>query len=399
MTGITPRRLTLLLAAATATGPTAMQIYLPALPAVRDEFGTSIALTQLTFSAFVFAIGPAQLVYGPLADRFGRRPVLVAGMLLALAGSIACAMATTIEWLIAARMLQALGGASGPVIARAVLSDLYATEEMAGKLATVVMVMVVAPTIAPLVGGYLTEWYGWRAMFVLLAALGTLVIAAIVRWLPETLPEDGDVGRPSLASGVVGLLRRPLFHAYNMQSVFALGMFYVFISTAPYLMESVMGRSAREYGLWFLLLAAGYTLGNLTSSRLSSRQGINRMILAGSLVALVGAAAMSGAVGLGWWAPVALFLPMTLITYSNGLCAPNAQTGAVRQAPRHAGTASSIVGFTQQTVGALLVQLVSVMDNDSPLTMSVSLLVIAGLALICALAIAALAGPAPPRES
>lgn len=391
MADIAQRKLILLLAAATATGPLAMQIYLPALPAVQAGFGTSLALTQLTFSAFIFAIGPAQLMYGPLADRFGRRPILVAGMILALAGSIACVIAPSIEWLIGARILQAVGGASGLVIARAILSDLYGTEEMAGKLATVVMVMVVAPTIAPLAGGFLTGWFGWRSIFVLVSILGLMVIGAILRWLPETLRNEAGTPRPSLASGVSGLLRRPLFHAYSLQSVFALGMFYVFISTAPYLMESVMGRSAREYGIWFLLLAAGYMLGNLTSSHYSGRSGIDRMIVLGSVVALVGAGAMTGLVGLGLWTPVALFLPMTLITYSNGLCAPNAQTGAVRQAPDHAGTASSIVGFMQQTVGAALVQLVSLLDSDSPLTLAMFLLVTAVLALACALTIGSLA--------
>ncbi|WP_405227420.1 multidrug effflux MFS transporter [Lentisalinibacter sediminis] len=390
MSDIGPRKLIVLLAAATAMGPLAMQIYLPALPAVQSAFGTSLALTQLTFSAFVFAIGPAQLLYGPLADRWGRRPALIAGLLLCFAGSVACYLAPDIYWLIGARMIQAVGGAAGLVIARAILSDLYGTDEMAGRLATLVMVMVVAPTLAPLVGGYLTDWYGWRSLFLVVSVLGLLVTAAVLRWLPETLPDEDDGERESLTLGVKRLMGKPLFHAYTAQAVLSVGMFYVFISTAPYLMESVMGRPAREYGFWFLLLAGGYTLGNLTSTRYSHRLGVDGMILRGSLVAAVGTLAMVSLTGAGWWAPMALFLPMTVVTYSSGLAAPNAQTGAVRQSPRRAGTASSLLGFSQQTVGALLVQFVSMLDNDSPVTLAVFLLVLGLLSVACALAIRAL---------
>lgn len=390
MSDIGPRKLIVLLAASTAMGPLAMQIYLPALPAVQSAFGTSLALTQLTFSAFVFAIGPAQLLYGPLADRWGRRPALIAGLLLCFAGSVACYLAPDIYWLIGARMVQAVGGAAGLVIARAILSDVYGTDEMAGRLATLVMIMVVAPTLAPLVGGYLTDWFGWRSLFLVVSVLGLLVAAAVLRWLPETLPAEDGGERESLGLGVNRLVRKPLFHAYTAQAVLSVGMFYVFISTAPYLMESVMGRPAREYGFWFLLLAGGYTLGNLTSTRYSHRLGVDGMILRGSLVAAVGTLAMVTLTGAGWWAPMALFLPMTVVTYSNGLAAPNAQTGAVRQAPRRAGTASSLLGFTQQTVGALLVQFASMLDNDSPVTLAVFLLVLGLLSVACALTIRAL---------
>ncbi len=395
MSDIGPRKLIVLLAAATAMGPFAMQICLPALPAVQGDFGTSLALTQLTFSAFVFAIGPAQLLYGPLADRWGRRPALIAGLVLCFAGSIACYLAPDIHWLIGARMVQAVGGAAGLVIARAILSDIYGTDEMAGRLATLVMVMVVAPTLAPLAGGYLTDWFGWRSLFLVVSVLGLLVTLAVLRWLPETLPEeDEEAERESLARGVRRLVGKPLFHAYSFQAVLSVGMFYVFISTAPYLMESVMGRPAQEYGFWFLLLAGGYTLGNLTSTRYSSRLGVDGMILRGSLIAAAGTLAMAGLTGAGWWVPMALFLPMTIVTYSSGLAAPNAQTGAVRQSPRRAGTASSLLGFMQQTVGALLVQFVSVLDNDSPVTLAVFLLVLGLLSVACALVIRALSARA-----
>jgi len=391
LSDIGPRKLIVLLAAATAIGPLAMQIYLPALPAVQSTFGTSLALTQLTFSAFVFAIGPAQLLYGPLADRWGRRPALLAGLALSCAGSVACYLAPNIYWLIGARMLQAVGGAAGLVIARAILSDRYGTDEMAGRLATLVMVMVVAPTLAPLVGGYLTDWFGWRSLFLVVSVLGLMVAAAVLRWLPETLPEDDGGEQESLAQDVRRLVGKPLFHAYSIQAVLSVGMFYVFISTAPYLMESVMNRPAKEYGLWFLLLAGGYTLGNLTSTRYSHRLGVNGMILRGSLIAALGTLVMAGLTGAGWWVPMALFLPMTVVTYSSGLCAPNAQSGAVRQSPRRAGTASSLLGFMQQTVGAVLVQFVSVLNNDSPVTLAVFLLVLGLLSVACALTIRGLA--------
>lgn len=377
------KRLIALLAGVSMAGPLAMQIYLPALPVVREAFGVSVALAQLSLSISVLALAPAVLIYGPLSDRYGRRPVLVAGLIVFLLGSVMCAASPNIWWLIAGRTIQAVGGASGLVVARAIVTDLYATEQVARMFATLTMVMIVGPTVAPLLGGFLTDQLGWRSVFVVVSVFGACLAWLTYSTLEDTGRSTGGSGLQGIVQGFGRLAGRPVFFAYALQTSFSLAVYYTFISAAPYIMVNILGRPPTEYGTYFLLLSFGYFIGNLVTARISARVGGDRMILAGAVIA-AGFACVALFLALTLdWSPIVFFGPMTVLAFSFGLSAPNSHAGAMRVVPDASGTASSVVGFLQQALGAVVIQSIGFLLKDTPYPMLVFMLVGSVLSLLC----------------
>lgn len=387
------RSLFLLLALIAALGPMTMQIMMPALPAIQQEFGVSVAQAQLTFSVFVFTIGPALLIYGPLSDRYGRRPVLAVAIGVFCIGTLMCLLAPSLGWLVAGRAVQALGSAAGLVITRALLSDLFGRDGMATALSWMSMAMVIPPMMAPSVGGLLVDQMSWRGIFLVLLVAGAAVLWCTLRYLPEP-PPTAALREGSWIEKYRTVLGRRSFYAYAVQGVLIIGIFYGFMAGAPYLMVNVMGRPATEFGLFFLLPAGGYLLGSYLSARLSGRLGINRMVLLGAVLAFVFTLPLVVVTGVGWWVPLAFFLPMTLITVANGIAVPSAQSGAISAVPEASGTASSVIGFLQQAFAAVIVQVVGLVQNDTPWPM---VIVVVASALLSALG--ALLLPRRPAES
>lgn len=359
------RSLFLLLALIAALGPMTMQIMMPALPAIQQEFGVSVAQAQLAFSVFVFTVGPALLIYGPLSDRYGRRPVLAVAIGVFCIGTLMCLLAPSLGWLVAGRAIQALGSAAGLVITRALLSDLFGREGMATALSWMTMAMVIPPMLAPSLGGLLVDQVSWRGIFLVLLVAGAVVLWFTLRYLPDPPPTQAQRDS-SWVEKYRTVLGRPSFYPYALQGVLIIGMFYGFMAGAPYLMVNVMGRPATEYGLFFLLPAGGYLVGSYLSARLSRRLGIDRMVLLGALLALAFTLPLVAVTGIGWWVPLAFFLPMTLITIANGISVPSTQSGAISAVPEASGTASSMIGFLQQAVGAVIIQVVGLLQNDTP---------------------------------
>jgi multidrug resistance protein len=233
------------LVAISAVGPLALNIFVPSMPGLQSEFGVSYGRVQLTLTLYIIGMALCQLVYGPLSDRFGRRPVLLAGMALFVVASILAALATSITVLIAARLLQAIGGASGLVLSRAIVRDLYDRDRSASVLGYITMAFVVAPMLAPTVGGLLDQIAGWRSIFVLLALLGAAALAATWRKLPETNRNLAPSIRiAGLAAGYLTLLRSPSFLAYAFTLGFSSAVFFAFIAGAPYVMVVVLERTA-----------------------------------------------------------------------------------------------------------------------------------------------------------
>ena len=236
-----------------------MQIFLPSVPLVQQTFGTSAGAAQLTLSLALVAVAVATLVYGPLADRYGRRPVMLGGLMLFTLGSVACALAPTLDSLIGARVLQSAGGAVGMVLPRAVVRDRFGPERAAGLIAQLSMVMVVAPMVAPALGGVLTDLIDWRAVFWFTAGAGLLIFLLVFFALPETLP------RSALTFGVGALLRgfwlclgSARYRAYMGHAAASSMIFFAFISAAPYLMVNTLGQGATAYGMWFIIISLGY---------------------------------------------------------------------------------------------------------------------------------------------
>ena len=358
----------LILVAISAVGPLALNMFVPSMPGLRSEFGVSYGVVQLTLTLYIIGMAVCQLAYGPLSDRFGRRPVLLAGMALFVAASLLAAFATSIAMLIAARLLQAIGGASGLVLSRAIVRDLYDRDRSASVLGYITMAFVVAPMLAPTVGGLLDQVAGWRSIFVLLALLGAVALAATWHKLPETNRNLApSIRLAGLASGYMALLRMPSFLAYGLTLGFSSAVFFAFVAGAPYVMVVVLGFQPLDYGLWIMIVSLGYMFGNFLSGRYSQRLGTDRMVTIGNLftlaVTLAGlAAALAGAIS-----PLTLFLPMLFAALGNGLTIPNATAGAISVNASMVGTAAGLAGFLQMGISAGSAQLVGILQDGAPL--------------------------------
>lgn len=359
-----------LLVAITALAPVSLQIFIPALPAIQSSFNSDAGITQLVLSLSIFANAIATLLYGPLSDRFGRRPVVLVGLVIFIIGSGLCMIAPTIDMLIAARVIQSAGAAAGMVLARAIVRDLYHREQAASVIAYLTMAMVVAPMIAPTIGALLIDYFAWRAIFVFMGIIGVALGSQVWRYLAET--HEGQAAGNLLRgfrSGGMQLIRRRDFLAYILQSSFAISTFFAFISGAPYFMINILDRSATEYGLFFMLVSSGFMIGNFTTARLSKRFGIDHFIRIGNLLAFFGTSCVLALMIAGYWIPFALFGPMIFVAFANGLSIANAQAGAVSVHPDLAGTASGIAGFTQMFTAALVSQAVGMLQNGTPYPM------------------------------
>lgn len=378
-------RLVMVLVLATAIGPFALQVFLPALPAIQADFAVSAATAQLVFSLSAFSIAVSTLFYGPISDRVGRRPALIGGLVVYLAGSVLCAVAPTISVLIVGRIVQAAGGCAGIVLTRAIVRDLYSLDRSAAVLAYITMAMVAAPMVAPALGGLLTDTAGWRMVFVVGAALGVVIMAAVHRGLPETSqPQAGSAARNPFR-GFGRLLRSPVFMGYALQGAWSISVFYAFLAAAPFVMMTVMRRPAAEYGLMFILISGSFMVGNFVAGRYSVRLGADRLIILGSLGSLVGALVTLGLMFAGSWTPWALFLPTSFGAFAQGIALPNTQAAFVSVDPQAAGTASGLGGFLQMGIAAVVAQIVGSIQDGTPYPMAIGMTLCAAAALISAL--------------
>ena len=359
-----------LLATISAAGPIALNIYLPALPAVHEAFDAPVPQVQLTLSISLLAFAVGQIIYGPLSDRFGRRPAVLCGILVFCAGTLLCLIAPSLYWLMAGRAIQALGSSAGLIVSRAIVSDLYPREKMVQMIAYLTMVIVIAPTVSPLLGGLLVVAFGWRSLFVFMAVIGVVILWVAWRLLPETRrPVERHPDIAAMFRNAAALLRRPVFTGYMLQGVIIFTVYLVFISIAPYVMVTGLGRPPTEYGTYFLLIAGGYFLGNWSVTRFAARRGMQSLLRTGvriSATATVVALALAAA---GLAHPLWLFVPIGAMAFGQGVALPNVTASAVSLAPESAGLASSLLGFAQQLVGALCVQWMSTYPVDTALPM------------------------------
>jgi DHA1 family bicyclomycin/chloramphenicol resistance-like MFS transporter len=377
-------RFVALLALVSATGPFAMQIFLPALPAIARDFAVDAAVAQLTLSAAMVAIALATLAYGPASDRFGRRPVLLAGLALFVAGSVGCVFAPDIEWLVAARIVQAAGGAAGVVLARAMARDLHDATEAAVVISRLTMVMVLAPMVAPLVGGIVHDAFGWRAVFGLVALLSVGVFAFAALRVEESV-EHVRATSEGWLRGFAELLASPRFVVLMLYPAFSSMMFFGFISGAPYVMAEVLGRPATEYGLWFIPVAGGYIAGSYVATRLARRFRSRTLMVAGMVIAAIGMLALVAVQSLDALTPATLFLPVALSQVGQGIGLPNAQAAALDEFPRRAGTASALTGFAQMLAAGAASQLVGTLAGHSAWPLIILLTIAAFAALTVSL--------------
>jgi DHA1 family bicyclomycin/chloramphenicol resistance-like MFS transporter len=356
-----------ILIAISAVGPLALNLFMPSIPGLQQEFGVSYGVAQLTLTLYLVGMAVCQLVYGPISDKVGRRPMLLAGMALFVAASVMAALAPSIHVLIAARLLQAVGGAAGIVLARAMVRDVFDRETSASVISYITMAFVVAPMVAPAIGGYIDVHGGWRMGFWLLSVLGAAVLAAAWFHLPEThVNRSGAASGMSLLSGALRLFALPRFRGYTLVLAFTSAVFFAFLGGAPHIMMDVLGRTPMEYGLWFASVSAGYMAGNFISGRYTMAVGLDRMILFGCAITLAGGAMCFAAAVTGLLSPATLFLPMCLAALGNGLTIPNGTAGAISVDPRLTGAAAGWSGFAQMACGAAASQLVGSLQDGWP---------------------------------
>lgn len=361
-----------ILIAMTAIGPTALNIFIASMPGMQLVFNTDYGTIQLTLTLYLVGLGLAQLAYGPISDRTGRRPALLSGLAIFVLGSLLCTLAWSIEVLIAGRLLQAIGGCAGLVMARAIVRDIYDRSESAAMIGYITMAMSLAPMFAPAIGGFLDAWWSWRASFVLCMLFGLAVATWSLLRLPETLLHKAETGGSTLAGLASygrdqwGLLCHPGFRGYALQTTFTSGMFFAFITGAPFVVISVQKLPPSTYGLWFILVSVGYMVGNFCTGRLARRYGTDRMIAAGAIIAILGSGLITACGLLGYTSPPALFLPMAVVAISNGITLPNGIAGAISVNPRLAGTAAGMVGALQMAMGAVATQIVGHWQDIRP---------------------------------
>lgn len=361
-----PKRMIMLLAASSAMGPAAMQILLPALPEIAATYDVSNDVAQLTLSLSMLAIAFGTLCYGPLSDKYGRKPIMILGLCITLAGSILCYFATSIETLIAGRFVQAFGGAVGLVLARAIVRDIYAAEEAARVIATLVMVMVVIPMLSPALGGELMQRFGWPSVFLVIASCCAAILVILFSSLPETLHSPVPFeGIGSMLKTFMNLLSSSAFRGYAFCVSFVSVVFFSFIAAAPEIMVTVLGRPATEYGYYFVMIPLGFMAGNYTARHFGRKRDIDGMINLGGVIALsgIGLAILLQLVGFNH--PIALFAPVSLAVFGNGITLPNAQAAAINEFPQYAGSASGLTGFMQMSLSAAAAQLVALIFNGT----------------------------------
>jgi MFS transporter, DHA1 family, multidrug resistance protein len=351
-------RLIPLLAACSAIGAVGNYLFLPALPQIGAHFGVAPGTAQLVLTTYLVSFACGVLLSGPLADRYGRRPVLIGGVAVTGAAGLLCYFAPTMGWFIAARLLQGAAGGFGITVSRASVGDLFEEKQLARMYAILTMALVLGTALAPYAGGLIARFAGWRSGFLWLAGAAGLIALACFTWLPETRSANAN----ARSFGVLWqearvLMARRLFMGYVLQAALIYALFFVFISLAPFVMVSILGMPTDQFGLYYLFLATGFFIGNLLVSRSGGHQDVARQVNAGLGWQLAGSGVALTLVLLGFRHPLAVFVPMTGFCFGQGLALPNLIAHGIRLAPRYTGVASSMFGFSQLALAALAVQI------------------------------------------
>ncbi|WAZ21342.1 multidrug effflux MFS transporter [Streptomyces cinnabarinus] len=379
---------TLVLGGLTATPPLAMDMYLPALPQVTEALTAPAATVQLTLTACLAGMALGQLVVGPMSDRWGRRRPLLIGLAVYVLATALCALAPTVEFLVAFRLAQGLAGAAGIVIARAVVRDLYDGVAMARFFSTLMLVSGVAPIVAPLIGGQILRVTDWRGVFVVLTVVGVLLAVLVWARLPETLaPADRHAGGVGQAlRSMRALLADRAFAGYMLTGGFAFAALFAYIAASPFVIQEIYGASPQTFSLLFGLNSVGLVaVGQINGKVLVGRVSLDAVLAAGLGVVVLAAGALllmaTGVFGEVGLVPVAaaLFVLMSAM----GVTLPNTQTLALLRTKQAAGSASALLGTSSFLIGAVVSPLVGVAGEDTAVPMAVVQLAAALVASAC----------------
>ncbi len=372
--------LTLLVAA----NPVSTDTLAPGVPALRDFFGVSTSRANLVFSAYVFAFGFMQLVYGPIADRFGRRPVLLIAMSLYCVATVLCAFAPTFETLLAGRALQGAAASAAPALARAVIRDLYGVDGSRKVMSYVMSAFGLFAIGAPAIGGILVAWQGWQATFFFCAVYAVVTIAAVFVYLKESRPEGAPTSlRLSTTFALyVRLTPNPQFALNCVSNLLMYSAMFVWLSGSMLVIVDGYGIRPDIAGLFFAFGSAGFMAGAAVAGRLGTRVGPHRLIMSGSAIAILA----SGMIVLFGFLEIrtglAVALPALVWMFGHGLHYPQSMAAAVAPFPENAGAASSLIGFYQTTAGAISAVAIGVLHDGSAVPFGILMLGLSAAALL-----------------
>ncbi len=365
--------LTVALVAQMALGLLAMTICVPSMLDWPDTFGATQAEVQVTFSAYVALYGLMQLVHGPLSDRVGRKPVLMAGLLLCLAGAVLGALATSLSTLVMARVLQGAGSAASMVVGRAMVQDLFVGPQRTRMMAFVGMTMGVCPPVAMVVGGYLHVRLGWQANFALLALL-TLAVGVLTWWvLPTPVRHVAKPAANPVLRGYAALMRRPVFLLYVCMLSSSAATFYTYLAGAPLVFKH-FGVPPEELGIYIMAIPLAYIVGNVFTTRWIARLGERRLMTMGQGAVFGSLAIVLLLALLPWQSPLALALPLVLLGIGHGLMVPSMLSGTVGLVPALAGSAAALAGVMQQASGSLGGYFVALVPHEGVVNLTLMLI-------------------------
>ncbi|WP_415236222.1 multidrug effflux MFS transporter [Sneathiella sp.] len=338
---------TLFLSAVVALGPLSTDMYLASFPTLVGDFQTTISEVQLTLSLFVVGIAVFQLIYGPLTDRFGRKPVLLMGLAIFIVSSLGCILATSIYQLILYRVLQSFGICAGIVVPRAMVRDLYEREQAARQFSRMGSIMGLAPAIAPIIGGYITVYFSWHGIFIFFIGYGVLLFGFTGMKIRESLPEKNHFAiKPiHIVTNYRDLFRNHAFVGYAITAALCFSGMFAFISGSSFVLIQLIGVPAENFGYYFGSVVLGYITGTFLGPKLSAWLGVRRTLQVGTGLTLWG-----GALMLVLWSffpssALAIVVPMIFYNMGVGIVVPQCQAGALAPFPEKAGAASAMAGF------------------------------------------------------
>lgn len=376
--------LTLLLAMLTGLGPLSMDMYLASLPAIGHALDAPPAQVQLTISIYLIGFACAQVFHGPLSDRHGRRPVLLATLGLYLVASFACALSFSIETLIAARFVQAVGGSGSSVLARAVVRDMFEGTRIGRELSRMAAIMALAPLLAPMIGGVLQTAFGWRSNFVALICFGIAAWAMVWFLLPETVrrraPEPVSV--VSILRSYRRFLGEPIFVVHMGIAACCLCGLFAWISSAAFVLQDIYGYSALAFGISFALASGGYLVGTTCAARLVARLGSGRLMGMGCAAMASGALILVLALAVVPHRSEGLVAAVCIYLFGMGMSLPQSQAGALLPFPDRAGAASSLLGFITLTSSAAVGAVIGRTLGASAWPPAIALLIAGGLSFV-----------------
>ena len=341
--------LTLLLGLLVSFAPITIDLYLPALPVMTADLMTNTESMQLTLSVYMVGFALAQTFFGPISDRFGRKPTILIGTSVYLIASVACALATSVEQLIIFRLFQSIGAAAAPVVARAVVRDMFTREEAAKTYAVVTTVTAIAPVVAPVLGGVIVVWLGWRANFWVLTGFGTTAMLLVIFLLPETnrVPDPSATRFSRMLINFATMLRNRAYLGYLLTVMGTFGGLFAYLIGASFVLVGELGMTELEFGISFSGASVGFMGGAFLGSRIVRRLGIERMCLIGTaFTALAGTLILSLIWG-GTVTAASVMIPTVIYFFGMGLSQPNIQAGAISPFPQMAGAAASLLGLAQ----------------------------------------------------